>query len=453
MNSTNNSQLIDFLHCFDIKTLGDGEINAGINTLTAMACTLGNIARPQSGFLTKKGKLLRPTTDLLITDSLSAQIVDDTVINELHMRQGNLSNQLQRALSEEKKAHDNNHFSSQKTALSHRFPRSSNNALQEILHNDPYILGDTVPLWGTVTTSPPPPTLESIVKGSNIIMDIPHQGTGSKNDSATLQPPPLIILKIPHPTQKRSYSASEQRAIEDGHLLALAPYECLQHHEASTYAPLPAWISSTLWLGNKHAGPLISDESPEHTPKSLNNIFGRFRSALTLAFGRRLNVHDPAPNIIKLDIDSAHNRWIEFLIKMEPALPGISGTARNLLVSLLFGIHELVSVTPPKKGFSYTIKNVEALAQHLIHRMANTHNLIKRDSKNNRRQKLQDNILRKLKDGGQTPRELTRRFNRLTAPECLEALNHLQEDGKVTISNNQYFLSEGQRSSTLTLEV
>ena len=48
-----------FLATFDVTNLGEGDPNAGANTLAAMALALANVSRPRSGILTKEGHPFR----------------------------------------------------------------------------------------------------------------------------------------------------------------------------------------------------------------------------------------------------------------------------------------------------------------------------------------------------------------------------------------------------------
>ena len=83
--------LRSFLATFDADDLGDGDLNAGTNTLAAMASMIANIAPPGSGLLDPQGHRTRVGASLLVSGSLSSCLVIDEAITELGMLQDHLT--------------------------------------------------------------------------------------------------------------------------------------------------------------------------------------------------------------------------------------------------------------------------------------------------------------------------------------------------------------------------
>ena len=135
--------------------------------------------------------------------------------------------------------------------------------------------------------------------------------------------------------------------------------------------------------------------------------------------------------MIECDFHSLQARWIAFLKTQEAAVPGITGTARNLLATLVFGLDRIVNSTRVPKGLTWTLEQIQALARFLVHRMANARSAMLYSAQSASRLALEEKILRKLGSEPVTVRDLTRRFTRLPAAQCLELLEDLEAAGKV----------------------
>ena len=157
--------------------------------------------------------------------------------------------------------------------------------------------------------------------------------------------------------------------------------------------------------------------------------------------------------MIACDFHSFQARWIAFLKTQEAAVPGITGTARNLLATLIFGLTQMVGSTRTAKGFSWSIQQIEALARFLVHRMANARSAMLHEAKSARRLGLEEKILRKLGSEPHTVRDLTRKIGRVPAAQCLELLEDMEAEGKVLrIDDRLWQLREcGPATSTLHL--
>jgi hypothetical protein len=86
---------------------------------------------------------------------------------------------------------------------------------------------------------------------------------------------------------------------------------------------------------------------------------------------------------------------------MEPRLPGISGAARNLLTSLVFG---LGLIAPKSCGI--TVAGIEAMARFLVRRMANLRIAILHAGDLARKRELITRIFHKLGAGPANPRKI-----------------------------------------------
>ena len=211
------------------------------------------------------------------------------------------------------------------------------------------------------------------------------------------------------------------------------------------------------WLVDGNAGPEPGEPSTPTDLVALDAPGRRYQAAMEQAWGSRLDNRKPGPVLIECDFHSLQARWIAFLKTQETVLPGITGTARNLLATLGFGLTEMNDSAPRPKGPIWDLAHVEALARFLVHRMANARSAMLYSAQSARRLVLEEKILRKLGGDPLTVRELTRRIGRLPAAHCLELLEDLEAEGKVLRIDDRLWQGRQSTSSAtsarlLTLE-
>ena len=79
------------LHQFDARALGEGDLSAGANTLAMMALALANSAPPRSCLADdKEGMRIPVGMGMLVSGSLSCDLLDDRVLAVLHASQNHL---------------------------------------------------------------------------------------------------------------------------------------------------------------------------------------------------------------------------------------------------------------------------------------------------------------------------------------------------------------------------
>ena len=103
------------------------------------------------------------------------------------------------------------------------------------------------------------------------------------------------------------------------------------------------------------------------------------------------------PQIVRANFTKSQHRWTGFLGEMERSLPGISGAARNLLATLVFGLHEL-SRCAGRKRLEFKVLAVEAFARFLVRRMANARATIIHAAEVARRKSQISRVFKKLSD-------------------------------------------------------
>ena len=149
---------------------------------------------------------------------------------------------------------------------------------------------------------------------------------------------------------------------------------------------------------------------------------------MALAWGQRVSDRVTAPEMVEMEFEEAQARWISFLRGLEPQFPGITGTARRLLVKLWFGFNKIVSAMQVPTGFKWCIEQVSAFAKFLVHRMVNARAVMLRTAEFTRRQQLEGAILYKLSAGPLCLRGLVRKFHNLPNRPAMVAGNQSFDD-------------------------
>jgi hypothetical protein len=167
----------------------------------------------------------------------------------------------------------------------------------------------------------------------------------------------------------------------------------------------------------------------------------RFREALGRVMTYRLNLPSLQPLVIFADTREAMVRWTGFLREMEPRLPGISGAARNLLTSLVFGIGLMATKTS-----RITLAGIESMARFLVRRMVNLRTAILHAGDLARKREQITRIFHKLGTGPANARKLCRDL-KITAGERDETLRWLEAASLVIHGQDGWQLREGARLS------
>jgi hypothetical protein len=190
-------------------------------------------------------------------------------------------------------------------------------------------------------------------------------------------------------------------------------------------------VSRMILLIDGNAGPEPGEPEANTKLVALDSLGMRYRTSMEQAWGSRLDHRKPGPVLINCDFYSSQARWIAFLKTQEAAVPGITGTARNLLATLVFGLDRIANSMRVPKGFSWNLNQIEALARFLVHRMANARSAVLYSAQSARRRELEEKILKKLGSDCLTPRLLARRFHNLSVGLCREILFDMEADGKL----------------------
>jgi len=434
---------------FEVTALGSGDPIVGFNLLAIMACTLSHLAPDDGAVVHPDGSPARLGTSLLVLGSASSGRVVDEIISEVSRMQNNLTTHLQ------------GYF---------RWIEGIKEKQSGAIHPPSSGIGTSVPLiaetqsqfgdfttghagsWRKVLERAPHQTLKQIEKQPKFLVSV-----GGRKDIESqltrLRPGcPLVHLGLQHPDDLVRFSEAGSALLEGryplddgtrtvkGNILITDPMQVLMA-AARNPDDRTLWLGQLLWLTDGDSGPDAPHEEPGDIQMSSARIEQRFRLALGKVMTYRFGLPDLPPMVLFADTREASVRWAGFLREMEPRLPGISGAARNLLNSLVFG---LGLIAPKSRGIS--MGGVEAMARFLVRRMANARLAILHAGEIARRREQITRIFHKLGSGPANPRKFCRDL-KITASDRDEALRWMDAASLVSNGQDGWRLREGARLS------
>jgi hypothetical protein len=438
-------ELTTLLRSLDVTALGSGDPAVGVNLLACMACTLANLA-PDDGTVTHHdGTTARLGTSLWVMGSASTGRVVDEIITEVNRRQNNLSANTEDYLGwiREWKSKPDFTIHPPKTGMS-----EAAKLVYETQSELSLSCGDSEASWSKVLERLPQQTIDQIGKQPKFMVSV-----GGRKDIETLltrlRPGcPLVHLGFSKPEDLARYSdvgaallegrypLDDGRRTVKGNILITDPANVLtaaaQNPDEST-----SWLGQLLWITDAETGPNVPAAVCDNMPLSVVRIDQRFREAIGRMMVYRLNLPDLRPLVLFTDIREATVRWSGFLKEMEPRLPGISGAARNLLASLVFGIGLMAT-----KSSGVTLAGIEAAGRFLIRRMANVRAAVLHAGDITRKREQIARVFRKLSSGSANARKLCRHLS-ISAGERDAAVRWLEATGLIVRSQDGWQVREG----------
>ncbi len=445
MTPQDNRHLNDLLHIFGAPRLGEGDAVAGANLLAAMAASIANIAPPGSGLKAPDGEKLTVGASLLVSGSHGTSLVAEKILSGLGDRQNNLNSHLRTHLRthvrnqpDKPKAAGNFEAEARASFMDHHYNRT----LEGLYAPGDFHCHGVAKPWGGMLRQPATADFEEmrdrhvvfVAKGAtgNLadIVDLAHRGRPLLHIELDKAPSfSRIGRQCLDVMDGRGSSGFNSQTVR-GTVILTGPSSILgEAMRAEGVAGLLA--SRMLWLVDGNAGPEPGEPAAPTKLVALDAPGRRYKGAMEQAWGSRLDHRKPGPVMLECDFHSLQARWIAFLKTQDATVPGITGTARNLLATLIFGLTQMVGSTRTPKGFSWSMPQIEALARLLVHRMANARSAMLHSEQSARKLVLEQKILMRLGGDPLTVRELTRRITRLPAAYCLELLEDMEAAGKL----------------------
>jgi hypothetical protein len=442
-------ELARLVESLDVPAMGSGDPIAGVNLLACMACTLANLAPDDGSVVHQDGSRARLGSSLLVMGGASTGLVVDEIITEVNRLQNNLTANLEGYFDwvEEMKARPG--YSMDRPA---RSPQPQ--ATAQLVYSSQPDLGtphsDIVAYWRTLLEQAPLQTVEQISKQPRVLVSVGGRKDIESQLTRLRSGCPLVHLGLTTPEDLARYSEVGSALLEGrypaddgirtvkGNILITDPMQMLMA-AARNPDERTAWLGQLLWLADGDSGPDVPTGGHVCTNPSSVRIDQRFREALGRVLTYRLNLPEMKPLVLFTDTREAMARWSGFLREIEPRLPGISGAARNLLNSLVFGLGLMAT-----RASRITLAGIEAMSRFLVRRMANLRTAILHAGELARRREQITRIFHKLSNGPTQARKFCRDL-RLTSVERDVALRWMEAASLVTCGPNGWQLQEGAR--------
>ncbi|MEY3895911.1 MAG: hypothetical protein RLZZ214_1431 [Verrucomicrobiota bacterium] len=446
-NGTFNLQ--NLLTRFGIKRLGEGDPAAGANLLATMACSLANIQRPGSGLVTSDGETIAVGTSLIVSRARSVSLISEKVLAGLASRQNNLLSQLSKKIQSIEEEPKKTKWPVSDSPVD--FMASVQESIPDRLFQ-PWTWHDkqgAAEPWSQLVETPPEPSFKDLAAQPVVfVTGITSKELGTQLERSHLGRPMMHVGV----TSAADFARFEQicPTVMDGRIIKgstmasicgtvmMTDPSSALGKAVKTDPPSTKWLSRLLWLVDGDAGLEPGKPVEDKALIPLDRLAVRYDAAMKAAWGERLNSLTTAPAMIQFEFPQSQARWMGFLKTQESECPGISGTARSLFATLIFGLSRLINSTETAADFVWFTDEVEALARFLVQRMVNARAAMLHSADDDLKQHLMEKILCKLMDGPLEHRAIIRKCHKLPTTQCLELLNTLEGMGRVTRVDNRW---------------
>jgi len=449
------------LHQFNALSLGEGNLNAGANTLTAMALTIANLAPPGSCLTDDDGTSVSVGMNLLVRGAFSCSIIDDRVLAVLQKLQGNVYAHIRQRL--ERKMQGEGRVSETKLFPNKGEKDRPPTLLDRLEKNEFMTDASFESEWRSLLRSPLDPEigeitdapvffagigseggLDSAISFANKGRLLVHATLTRKADAALLE---RVIREVVSGCPKRTLLAAGIK----GEVIATDPHGTLD--ELLADGKDCGWLGRMLWLGDHTDGPKFDMHEAANAVPGLRRIGDWFSLTVESVAATRLNIHKPSPMELKLSISGGGQaRWNTYLLELDPRFPGIAGTLRPLWASLVFGLDKIAAAAPADQRIRFSPKHVEAMARVLALRMVHHREVVLEEALRKWIEALAASFRLKLMEGPHTVRDLMRRSNNLDSDVCRKALELLIDRGDAVVRGREWKLAATTPSRTLTLD-
>ena len=446
---------------FNVASLGEGNLTAGINTLAVMALTIANLSPPGSCLVDgEEGTSIPVGMHVLVNGALSCSLVKDRVLAVVESIQNNLYRHIRLQMVRAKKRE--NRISETSAFLGKEEEREAPTLLDRLKKGAHFNELEFEAQLRSLLQPPANPGADEItdtpvvfagigsVEGLTAAMSCANRGrlfihtTLSEKDGATLLAQACSELVSGCPKRK-TLGASVR-----GEVITTDPTGSLDVLLAKGAGH--DWLERLLWLSDHVAGPEIEITDLIAENQRLDHVGVRFDAALEDMVVKRFNFHKPIPETLKFPYARSQADWNGFLARYESRFPGIAGTLRPLWASLLFGLLMIVRAAPKNNRPQLHVARVDAFARLLVMRMVNARALILQEQRHKDLESLSANFRLKLMEGPLTVRDLMRRSTNLNASTAREALEILFVRGDAVPTGGKWKLTASPKPQALTLD-
>lgn len=417
------------LSAFDVSTLGNGDLAAGTNVLVAWATSIANLARPGSGIETNEGQLIEVGSDLLISGSLSNSLIQETDITPLTQYQDSLNSHIRKHIASAAK--ENEKQRPDKWSQLPELPACpSENVFFGLQHDPDNAFGSIEDNWQDVLNHPAGLTREETFTNSQVLFRTSQITNLERSLQSAHLGKPFVCLPISSPQDlqkgERLFSAViDGFSVGDtlpkryqGRLLLSDP----QNSFSEVISKAQLSFVRLLWLHDGEQKPLLLEQAKGPAFKAAH-----LREEMARAFARRVNFHSQIPHLVAFDFAAIQEAWVTFLKTQEHLLPGIAGSAKNLLATLFYSIVELARNHPRVLNPKNVYRGVRDLAIFIVQRAASERSHVLETSLIEKDEGLKTRMLKHLEASPQLERNLYRSLS-ISATDCQRLLLDLQSE-------------------------
>jgi hypothetical protein len=435
-----------------LDELGEGDLAVGINVMAACALTLANIA-PFGSTLEDQDFKMNVGLDTLVTGAFSCNLIEEAVIDQMRQIQANVISHCRNYLLTSKK----DEVKSSTLPFDSQKPNAVPASVLRALEDDKYRMMATCnDPWQLLLASPANSSLDDVTRKPIIFATV-----GSPGQVATVQRSAhggraLMHARLGAPSEAHGMQLILS-AMQSGHniddmpanpgksaMIVTDPHGHIE--ELLAAQPGLSWCRDMLWLSDHNLGPSMDTPSAHANQVAPRRMRQWFVGAMKETAAHRYNINSSVPILHKSTFAKEHTEWLAFLRTLEPHCPGITGTLRPLYASLLFGMTSMRKLLPVGESFSLYHEGYLSLCKLLALRMLRLREHILGQSRCKELQALTASLRLKLGDGPQQVRDLIRRYNRLDANTCREALERLALSGIAKREGKFWFLADSANS-------
>lgn len=435
-----------------IDELGEGDFAAGINLMTACALTLANIA-PFGSTIEDEDFTMDVGLSFLVTGAFSSHLIGEAVIAQMHQVQGNVISHCRNYLITSKNAEGK----SSTFPLDSQKPNAVPASVLRSLEQEKYLTMATISNpWQALLASPANSSLDQVTRTPlffaavaspaqvGFVLRSAHGGRALMH--ATLGPASEAN------GMQRIHSAMQGGHIIDempcnpgkSEMIVTDPHGHIE--ELLAAQPGLGWCRDMLWLSDHNLAPSMNIPSVQAKKVAPRRMRKWFVDTMKETAAHRYNINSGVPIRYKLTFAKEHHEWLAFLRTLEPHCPGITGTLRPLYTSLLFGMRSMHKLLRERESFILHPLGYMAISKLLALRMLRLREHILGQSRDKEQQALAASLRLKLTDGPQQVRDLIRRYNRLDANTCREALERLAISGIARREGKFWYLADSASS-------
>jgi hypothetical protein len=453
-------QAAALLHRFNALSLGEGDLMAGGNTLAAMAITLANIAPPGSCLVDgEDGAHVPVGMNTLVSGGLSCGLVSDRVLRVLQELQGNLLAHIRQQDERRKKGEKRITEASMFLGNDEKPPPPTvlDQLDKDAYLNEAHFEGELRGLLrapanaGVSDITDAPVIFAGIgsVEALNSTNGFAHRGRLLAHVNLSGKNAGILLDQVCDEVVSGCPTRKQLATTVRGEVIATDPTGMLDNIVAARSGH--GWMERMLWLVDHAAGPEMEITTDTKGSPQLARPAECFEAALEEIATRRLNFHMFEPMRLSYPLAAGQAEWNAFLTRLETDFPGITGTLRPLLASLVFGLSRILKAVPGECRPPFVPCEVEAFARLLALRMVNARAVALHHEHEHRLAKAASYIRMKLREGPHSARDLQRYGNDLDAATCREALARLADAGVVEFACNRWQLVTTTRTKPLTL--